>query len=102
MFFIIHCLDKAGALPTRLARYESHKAYLSSSPTKIVISGPLLADDGETMIGSLFLVDADDRAAVENFHRNDPFFKAGVWDQADIHPFLKRVDNRSEADGRPK
>jgi uncharacterized protein YciI len=96
MHFAIHCLDKPGALATRLANYDNHKAYLASpSPVKIVVSGPLLADDGETMIGSLFVVEADDRESVEGFHRNDPFFLAGVWDRAEIHPFLKRVDNRT-------
>jgi uncharacterized protein YciI len=96
MRFAIHCLDKTDALATRLANYDSHKAYLATtSPVAIVVSGPLLADDGETMIGSLFVVEADDRGAVEHFHRNDPFFLAGVWDRVEIHPFLKRVDNRS-------
>jgi uncharacterized protein YciI len=96
MHFAIHCLDKPGALETRLANYESHKAYLASAaPVALVISGPLVADDGETMIGSLFVVEADDRESVEHFHRNDPFFRAGVWERAEIHAFLKRVDNRS-------
>jgi uncharacterized protein YciI len=96
MHFAIHCLDKPDALATRLANYDSHKAYLAATaPVAIVVSGPLLADDGETMIGSLFVVEADDRDAVEHFHRNDPFFLTGVWDRVDIHPFLKRVDNRT-------
>jgi uncharacterized protein len=95
MHFVIHCLDRPGALRTRLDHYESHKAYLASAPMNIVISGPLLADDGDTMIGSLFVVDAADRAAVDSFHRGDPFFRAGVWEQVEIHPFHKRVDNRS-------
>ena len=60
----------------------------------IVISGPLLADDGETMIGSLFIVDAADRAAVDRFHRDDPFFRANVWQQVEIHPFHKRINRR--------
>ena len=94
MHFVIHCLDRPGALPTRLDHYESHKAYLSSASVGIVISGPLLADDGETMIGSLFVVDAADRAAVDRFHHDDPFFRAGVWEHVEIHPFHKRVDNR--------
>ena len=61
MLFIIHAKDKAGALPTRLANYDAHKAFLSdTSPhgVRIVMSGPLVADDGTSMIGSLFLVEA--------------------------------------------
>ena len=94
MLFVIHCLDRAGALATRLEHYESHKAYLSSPSVAIVISGPLLAEDGETMIGSLFIVDAADRAAVDRFHRDDPFFRAGVWQHVEIHPFHTRIDHR--------
>ena len=97
MHFIIHCLDKPGGPALRLANYEAHKAYLSSYPKtalSMVISGPLLGPDNETMIGSLFLVEAEHQDRVMDFHRNDPFFAAGVWDKVEIHPFLKRVDNR--------
>ena len=95
MHFVIHCLVRAGALPTRLDHYDDHKAYLTSTPVRIVVSGPLLADDGETMIGSLFLIEANDRATVDSFHQGDPFFRAGVWEKVEIHPFLKRLDNRT-------
>ena len=46
---------------------------------KIVISGPLVSDDGEKMIGGLFLVEAPDRDEVEAFNRADPFTAAGIW-----------------------
>jgi uncharacterized protein YciI len=95
MHFVIHCLDKQGGLPDRLAHYEAHKAYLGSAPVQIVISGPLLAPDSETMIGSFFLVEAETQAEVQAFHDADPFKKAGIWDRVSIHPFLKRMDNRS-------
>ena len=94
MHYIIHALDKPGALPTRLAHYEAHKAYLAKAPIRIVISGPLVAADGETMIGSCFLVEAESIADVQAFHDADPFKAAGVWEHVHINPFLKRVDNR--------
>ncbi|MCB8881504.1 YciI family protein [Acidisoma cellulosilytica] len=95
MHFTIHCLDKAGAVEQRLAHYDAHKAYLSSAPITMLVSGPLLAPDHETMIGSFFLVEADSQAQVEAFHNNDPFKKAAIWEKVSIHPFLKRVDNRA-------
>lgn len=55
MLFVIHALDKPGVLDARLARYDAHKALLADpSPygIRIVMSGPLIADDGTTMIGS--------------------------------------------------
>jgi hypothetical protein len=59
-----------------------------------MISGPLLAADEATMIGSLFVVEADSIEAVRRFNAEDPFARAGLWKQVDIHPFNKRVDNR--------
>jgi uncharacterized protein YciI len=94
MHFVVHCLDHDGAVDKRLANYEAHKAYLAAARVKTVISGPLLADDNETMIGSCFVLEADSKADVVAFNANDPFNKAGLWKSVNIHPFAKRVDNR--------
>lgn len=95
MHYVIHCLDHDGAVEKRLAHYDAHRAYLASAPIKTVISGPLLADDEATMIGSCFVVEAGSLAEVEAFNRNDPFAKADLWKTISIRPFNKRVDNRS-------
>lgn len=94
MHFILHAVDKPGAVDTRLAHYEAHKAYLAQAPIKALISGPLLAEDGTTMIGSFFLLEADSKNEVIAFNDADPFKAAGIWEQVSIHPFNKRVDNR--------
>ena len=93
MLFVIHAVDHPDALGKRLSNYEAHKAFLSDTSrfsVKIVMSGPLVADDGETMIGSLFLAEAADRKAIEAFHHADPFFAAGIWDRVSITGFLRR------------
>jgi uncharacterized protein len=95
MRFVVHCLDKVGALPIRLANYEAHKSYLATGNVATVISGPLLAEDGETMIGSMFIFEAATKEDVVVFNSADPFAKAGVWGTVNIHPFLMRTDNRT-------
>ncbi|WP_315721587.1 MULTISPECIES: YciI family protein [unclassified Bradyrhizobium] len=92
MLFAIHALDKPGALPDRLANYDAHRAYLESDglPVTIVMSGPLVSDDGATMIGSLFLVEAPGRAEAEAFNRNDPFAAAGIWEKVTVTGFFRR------------
>jgi uncharacterized protein YciI len=57
---------------------------------KIVMSGPLTADDGQTMIGSLFVIEAADRAAVERFNAADPFHAAEIWEKVSITGFIRR------------
>ncbi|ALE54459.1 YciI family protein [Paraburkholderia sp. SIMBA_055] len=94
MHYTVYCLDHDNMVERRLAHYEEHKAYLATSPVRMVMSGPLLAGDEETMIGSFFLFEADEIGDVMRFNSNDPFNKAGIWRTVDIRPFLKRVDNR--------
>ena len=93
MLFVLHALDRQGALPKRLSNYDAHKAFLSDTSAhgvKIVMSGPLTSDDGETMIGSLFVIEAPDRATVERFNAADPFFAADIWDKVTISGFIRR------------
>lgn len=94
MFWVIHAEDRPGALAERLANFEAHRAYLATAPVKILVSGPLLGEDGETSVGSMFLVEAETRAEVEAFNAGDPFAKTGIWGDVRIHGFLKRQDNR--------
>lgn len=94
MHYVVHCLDHDGAVEKRLANYEAHKAYLASATVKTVISGPLLADDEATMIGSCFVLEANSLAEVQAFNANDPFARVGLWKTVSIRPFAKRVDNR--------
>ena len=92
MFFVLHAFDRAGALAKREANYEAHKAFLADTSVhgvSMVMSGPLVADDGKTMVGSLMILEASDRAAVEAFNRADPFHAAGIWEKVDITAFVR-------------
>lgn len=95
MLFAIHCLDHEGGMQKRLAHYDAHKAYLATAAVKTMISGPLVAEDGETMIGSLFVVSADSIDEAIAFNHNDPFHLENVWKDIRINPFIMRVDNRA-------
>ena len=93
MLFAIHAEDKPGALAARLGAYDAHKAFLSDTSAfgvQIVMSGPLTNDAGDTMIGSLFLVEAPDKASAVRFNASDPFSHAGVWGRVTITGFIRR------------
>ena len=91
MLFIIFCIDRAGAEESRKQAIQGHVEYLATRPIKVVMSGPLVSDDGSRAIGSLFLVEAASRAEIEAFQRADPLFKAGVWETVQVRAFDKRV-----------
>ena len=83
--YAIICKDKPGALETRLATRPTHLDYLNSSKI-LKLAGALLDDDG-TPIGSIIVVEADDKAAAQAQADNDPFTLAGVFESVEVHPW---------------
>jgi uncharacterized protein YciI len=55
----------------------------------LLVAGPLLGEDGTSMIGSLLVVEFPDRAAVDRFVAADPYSKAGLFQSVSIRPFRK-------------
>ena len=94
MHFIIFGIDKAGVAEKRAEVMAAHIEYLNVSPIKNVVSGPLVSDDGENIIGSFYLIEAENRKAVEEFQKNDPLVQADIWETVEVRAFDKRVDNR--------
>lgn len=93
MFFVIHATDKENALEQRAKHFREHRIHLDQSGkhgVSVLMAGPLVADDGETPVGSLFVIEAKDRAAVDAFTRTDPYCSNGVWERIDIHYFNKK------------
>lgn len=86
MIWSIVCLDGPDAARLRAALRAAHSAYLRDADVGMVACGPLTDDDGEP-VGSLFIIEADDRAAAERFNREDPFGLAGLWKEVTIHQF---------------
>jgi uncharacterized protein YciI len=78
MHYVVHCLDHDGAVQKRLDNYEAHKSYLAAASVRTVISGPLLADDGETMIGSCFVLEADSKADSRGVQRQRSLRESGA------------------------
>ena len=67
----------------------AHLDYLKANLDRLMIAGPLLADDGVTVQGSLLVIEAADRAAAEAFAAGDPYAKAGLFESVTIKAFKK-------------
>ena len=93
MHFVIHAVDKPNIIETRAKHWRAHRIHLDESRkygVEILTAGPLVAEDGETPVGSLFIVEAKDRLAVDAFTRSDPYYANGVWNTIDIHYYRKK------------
>ncbi|MBO9545212.1 YciI family protein [Caulobacter sp.] len=80
--FVVYCKDKPGALETRMATRPTHLDYLNGAGV-VKAAGPLL-DDAGSPIGSMLIVEAEDRAAVQAFVDNDPYTLAGLFESVSI------------------
>ena len=88
VLFVVHALDKKDILRTRAKHYREHCIHLDQAEqhaVDVVTEDTLLADDGETPVGSIIIVHAADRAAVDAFTRSDPYHVNGVWERVAIN-----------------
>ena len=88
MIYIFHLIDKPGSGELRLRIRPEHKAYLAGMAEHIAFAGPLMAEDGETMTGSLLAIDFDSRAAALAWLADEPFTRAGVYAASSVHAFV--------------
>ncbi|MEM7639829.1 MAG: YciI family protein [Pseudomonadota bacterium] len=86
--FLINSRDKAGAEERRLANRQAHLEWAGEYRHKIAMAGPVLSDDGETMIGSTFVIEFEILEEAQNWASNDPYAKAGVFDRTEVIPFI--------------
>jgi len=95
MLFVLHLLDRSDAAELRQRLRSEHKAYLAQVAERIAFAGPLLRDDGETMIGSLLVIDFASRDAVQAWLADEPFTRAGLYAQTRIHAFANLWPQRA-------
>ncbi|MGL4438277.1 MAG: YciI family protein [Bosea sp. (in: a-proteobacteria)] len=92
--YCVHGLDHVDRQSVREANYSAHRSYLETAAEAGITlhaSGPLTTEDGGRMIGSLFILEAADHAAVVAFNADDPFARAGLWAHVSINRFNLRI-----------
>ncbi len=88
MLFLIHCTQRPDGQAIREAHYDAHRAYLQGSTVDIKLAGPMVEDDGQKRIGSVFVVDVPGRTEAEAFSAGDPFTRHGLFERVIITRFL--------------
>ncbi|MCZ4281086.1 YciI family protein [Kiloniella laminariae] len=87
MKFIFSCVDKKDHAHIRAENRPAHLEYLGKFMDRVVVAGPTLGADGESMTGSLLILEFDDAIAAQEFAENDPYKLAGLFEQVTITPW---------------
>ena len=87
-YFAVHAIDRPGMAGRRAELRPGHRERLRSHdhPVIVRIGGPLLGPEGG-MEGSLLVVEAADRTAVETYLAGDPYVLADLYERVEIREF---------------
>ncbi|WP_086559485.1 YciI family protein [Streptomyces africanus] len=77
-FFCFH-RDRPGSLPLREELLERHWSYMDQYATEMIARGPTFTSDGETLTGSVHILDLPDPAAARAFAFDEPGYQAGAY-----------------------
>jgi uncharacterized protein YciI len=95
MIFSFILIDKPDAGDLRQRIRPEHKAYLAGVAERMAFAGPLVADDGQTMLGSLLAIDFPSRDAAHAWLADEPFTRAGLYASVTIHAFVNLWPQRA-------
>ena len=88
MLYALIFTDKPNSLAIRKAKRPEHVEYLQSLGDNVVLAGPFTEPDGETMNGSLIVIEAASLEAARKIAAGDPFAKVGLFASVEIRPWL--------------
>lgn len=95
MIHIFHLLDKPDGAALRQRVRPEHKIYLAAVADRIAFAGPMLADDGQTMVGSLLAIEFESRQAADAWLASEPFNLAGLYASRETHGFVNLWPQRT-------
>ena len=98
MLYSIVGIDHANSLKDRLAARPDHVARLQAlnNQGRLILAGPNPAidssDPGDTgFSGSIIVAEFDSLIDAESWANEDPYIKAGVYQQVTVKPFNKAL-----------
>ncbi len=102
MLYIIYQEDGPGSVALREQHKPAHFDYLDQHKDILVLGGAMLADDGETRIGSVLIINVPSRDDAERFSANEPLRQAGVFRDVKITRMRRGQWNPAAAPKTPE
>jgi uncharacterized protein len=87
--FVLRNMYRADAGDGRAAARPAHLDYVQTLGDRLILAGPLLSPDGDTVIGSMLVIDQADYVAAEKFAQQDPYAQADLFQSMEISGFRK-------------
>ena len=89
MLYCLVCIDKENSIETRMENREDHLKYVAETNV-VKFAGPFLSEEN-TMLGSLIVIDVDNKMSAEKWSNNDPYKKANLFKRIEIFKFKQLI-----------
>lgn len=87
MLFVFTGIDKRGSSRQRDSKLTAHLEYLRTTG-RVRLAGPLLDKRGD-MVGTLLIIEAENRAVAEAWCLDEPFCRSGLFTEQRLFPWLR-------------
>lgn len=84
-------IDRPDGDALRDATAPAHRAFVKAHADRIVLGGPLTTGQGARNIGSLMVIAAQSTAEARSFLRQEPYSRAGLFEQVILRPFRAAI-----------
>lgn len=89
--YFIHRVDKPNSEALRMRTRQAHLEYADTLGDTLVFAGPTLSEDGQAMIGSVWVLAVGSKEEAEAITRADPYEKVDLFQSKLVQPLLKVV-----------
>ena len=89
MLYVLICKDQIDSEELRKKVRPDHLHYLQDFGIRL--AGPILSDDQQTMVGSLILLECNNKEEAEAFASNDPYNTVGLYESVEISPYRQAI-----------
>ena len=92
-YFAVYNRDRPGMADLRTAHRDAHLAFMKSLGPVAKLGGPLMAEDGETRMGGMYVVEAESLEAARALATRDPYVQAGLFEVAFVNEWRWQTRN---------
>ncbi|MEM7639071.1 MAG: YciI family protein [Pseudomonadota bacterium] len=89
--YLVICRDGSGSAEPRATHLKGHLDHVEKYWTRYVTAGPIREPGGEALVGSIFLVLADDLDSAKALMEGDPYITCGMYETITYHEFSDSI-----------
>ncbi len=94
MLYAVRFFDRPEQFAVRQAQLPTHIQWLDEHKDAVLVGGSLRHEPGENPVGGLWIVEAPNKAAIEELLRTDPFWIHGLRERYEILFWSKAFADR--------